>query len=443
MTRPKKDSDQRRIIIDLSYPSGKAVNDGIDTGNHFGTNITYSLPSISDLVERVKQQGQGCYLWKADLTRAYRQWRVDPLDTPFLGMKVKDGFYLDLCPPFGCRSSAAICQKIANAVTYMMHKKNCYTIAYLDDYAGANATKDQALSVFQTFKDLAHNLGLHLADHKCCPPRNNMEWLGYIIDTSKMQVSIPPYKMGEVVVECVSWLEKSKVNKKMIQSLVGKLVFVSNCITPGRKFTARILATLRNLKDRQWTTIDAEFKADLKWFATYAASANGIRMFPPTLPTISIECDSSLRGAGAHDDDRCYTWAYSNNHTERFPDIVHLEAINVVVAFRTLVIPKRIAPAAVTIWTDNLGSSYALQSGRTKDKTLAACARELWLMAANANCSISIRHKHGHLIELADALSRMNHDTQKAHLASSLVSTRGLSFVDPVLNNYVFFTPLL
>lgn len=114
-----------------------------------------------------------------------------------------------------------------------------------------------------------------------------------------------------------------------------------------------------------------------------------------------------------------------------------------VVAFRTLVLPKNLAPAAVTIWTDNLGSSFALESGRTKDSTLSACARELWLMAANTNCTITIRHKHGHLIQLADALSRMNHNKQKADLVESLVSAKGLLFVKPVLNNYVFFTPVL
>lgn len=166
MTRPKRESEQRRIIIDLSFPIGNAVNDGIDTANHFGSNIKYSLPSITTLVERIKEQGRGCYLWKADLTRAYRQWRVDPLDTPFLGMMVNGHYYLDLCPPFGCRSSAAICQRVANAMVYIMQKKNCYAIAYLDDYAGADHAKEEAERSFKVFKSTAKTLGLQLAEHK-------------------------------------------------------------------------------------------------------------------------------------------------------------------------------------------------------------------------------------------------------------------------------------
>lgn len=42
MTRPKRDSDQRRVILDLSYPKGTAVNDGIAVENHFGQNISYT-----------------------------------------------------------------------------------------------------------------------------------------------------------------------------------------------------------------------------------------------------------------------------------------------------------------------------------------------------------------------------------------------------------------
>lgn len=100
MTRSKKDSNDRRIIVDLSFPNGTSVNDGIDPQNHLGRDISYSLPSITDLVTRIQSQGQHCYLWKADLTRAYRQIRSDPADAPLLGIRVGSKIYLDRCPPF-------------------------------------------------------------------------------------------------------------------------------------------------------------------------------------------------------------------------------------------------------------------------------------------------------------------------------------------------------
>lgn len=36
MTRPKKDSELRRVIVDLSYPKGSDVNSAIDTASYLG-----------------------------------------------------------------------------------------------------------------------------------------------------------------------------------------------------------------------------------------------------------------------------------------------------------------------------------------------------------------------------------------------------------------------
>lgn len=83
MTRPKSGSEERRIILDLSFPEGRAVNDGICIDNHFGKSITYTLPTINDFINRLVKEGRNAYMWKLDLTRAYRQLRVNPLILPF------------------------------------------------------------------------------------------------------------------------------------------------------------------------------------------------------------------------------------------------------------------------------------------------------------------------------------------------------------------------
>lgn len=136
MTRPKKESELRRIIVDLSYPEGESVNAGIDISNVLGRDTSYSLPNIMDLVTRLQAQGRGSVIWKADLARAYRQLRIDPIDMPLFGVKFDSEVYIDCCPPFGCRSSSTACQRVANALVYFMNRKGHHTLAYLDDFAG-------------------------------------------------------------------------------------------------------------------------------------------------------------------------------------------------------------------------------------------------------------------------------------------------------------------
>lgn len=264
MTRPKKDTQQRRIIIDLTFPQDEGVNQGIDIHSILGRDISYSLPNIWDLTTCLQTLGAGAWVWKADLQRAYRQLRVDPLDTPFLGMKVQGGTYIDLCPSFGCRSSSAACQHTSNALAYLMRKKGFITYAYLDDYAGCCATEEEATRAYNYFLALANHLGLDLATDKCHPPQQNITWLGYTVDTVKMQVSIPEEKIRDLKNECMIWMHRRKANKKMLQSLIGKVLHAAGCIRHERKFTARLLSTVRSLNKRQWTTLTEDCRADIR-----------------------------------------------------------------------------------------------------------------------------------------------------------------------------------
>ena len=102
MTRPKKHSQEKRIIIDLSFPVGNSVNAGIAKEYYLGKKINFSLPSVSTLSDRLIKLGPNAWLWGADLARAYRQLRVCPLSTPLLGVKLNDKYYIDIAPLFGC-----------------------------------------------------------------------------------------------------------------------------------------------------------------------------------------------------------------------------------------------------------------------------------------------------------------------------------------------------
>lgn len=48
-------------------------------------------------------------------------------------------------------------------------------------------------------------------------------WLGYQIDTMSMTIPIPQRKLDEAVHECALWLNRMKVKKSMVQSLIGRL----------------------------------------------------------------------------------------------------------------------------------------------------------------------------------------------------------------------------
>ena len=142
MTRPKKDADHRRVIMDLSWPKGAAVNDGVDPANYVDGPATVTLPTAEYMVQRILELGRGAWLYKTDLARGYRQLRVDPLDWPFLGFRHGGWWYLDICPPFGLRSSAMCMQRTAEAVCFIHGRAGFYSRPYLDDFGGGRGVAE-------------------------------------------------------------------------------------------------------------------------------------------------------------------------------------------------------------------------------------------------------------------------------------------------------------
>ena len=115
-TVPKRDSAERRVIVDLSWPCGTSVNDGIPSDSFLGEPISLSYPTIDSIVGAVISLGPGCLLYQRDLKKAYRQFPVDPKDYHLLGCTWDNQFYFDTVLTMGLRSAAMACQRSTSAV---------------------------------------------------------------------------------------------------------------------------------------------------------------------------------------------------------------------------------------------------------------------------------------------------------------------------------------
>ena len=95
---PKRGRENKwRLIVDLSFPEGHSVNDGIDPQS-----CSLSYVTVDDIAARVRALGRGSLIAKCDIKHAYRQVPVHPQDRILLGMQWKNQFYVDTRLPFGC-----------------------------------------------------------------------------------------------------------------------------------------------------------------------------------------------------------------------------------------------------------------------------------------------------------------------------------------------------
>ena len=77
-------SGKPRVVLDLSFPAGSSVNSGIPKDTYLNEPFSLRLPGTDALQALIRIKGSGCHLFKKDLSRAYRQLRVDPHDYSYL-----------------------------------------------------------------------------------------------------------------------------------------------------------------------------------------------------------------------------------------------------------------------------------------------------------------------------------------------------------------------
>ena len=88
----KRDSEEQRVILDMSFPMG---NDGIDKDKYLGVAIELVYPTIDTFATMVKAVGPGVLMYKCDLYRADRQIWTYPFDIPYQGFFWQGAFYFD------------------------------------------------------------------------------------------------------------------------------------------------------------------------------------------------------------------------------------------------------------------------------------------------------------------------------------------------------------
>ncbi len=142
---PKATSGKWRLITDLSFPHGEAVNDGIGEAVSL---LTYV--GVQDAVRAIVQLGMGTVLAKVDTKTAYCNVPVHPEDKWLLGMRWHGSVFTDSALPFGLRSAPKKFTALADAVEWIARQEGVELIMhYLDDffsYWGARYRRQQASS---------------------------------------------------------------------------------------------------------------------------------------------------------------------------------------------------------------------------------------------------------------------------------------------------------
>ena len=154
---------------------------------------------------------------------------------------------------------------------------------------------------------------------------------------------------------------------------------------------SRILVSLRASPLAGSMPVGDDLRHDVTWFAQYVARCNGRLLLVEKLPTFEIQCNDCMEGRGGLSVTEFYSIRFPPYMAEQH-HISRIEAMNIILAIKTL-LPAEMRATEIIITTDNSAAMYSLNTGRTRDLILAACSREIWLLAALQELKITANHQ--------------------------------------------------
>ena len=414
--------------MDLSFPPGSSVNSGIPSDTYLGTPFVLRLPGVDALVDIIRSKGAGCHLFRKDLSRAYRQLRIDPRDAHLLGFRHNNHLYIDLAPPFGLRSSAMMCQQTTNAVSYLYKTLGFSCTNYIDDFGGAE-TPDMSTQAFNTLGDLLTSLGLQSSPDKDCPPTTSMVFLGVQLDTLAMSMSVTPERLQELHQRCSPSFSSTRISRHDLQSLLGVMSFVTACVRPARVFMSTLLNTLHLSHASRFCFLSEDNRSDLRWWGHFFPLHNGVSLIK-SAPWLDdpwhLSTDACNTGAGRYFNGHYFHTPLPDSILQRFGDDINiLELLTIMVALKLW--GPALCGQRFIIRCDNNNSVLALNSGRSRPLGMQLCLREIWFLSALHDFELTAAHIPGNDNTLADHLSRWQlspfHEAQFHKLTAHTLTT--------------------
>lgn len=416
-TRQKRDSKELRVILNLSHPYHQgSVNEGISKTEYQGKLIQLHYPTVDTLVDmiiekkkEIQQKGSNelCLLFKKDLKRAYRWVNVDFGDIHLLGYQVDDKFYFNLVLPNGIRSGAYIMQRVSTALKFI-YRKHGYDLAnFLDDLASCEQ-ESKAWLAYNILGDIITQVGLRESEQKACEPAVEMVFLGTGLNTVSMTLFITPERVKELLAILQDWKERTHASLREVQSLLEKLNFVTNCVRSSRIYISRLLNFLKQMRPAVQYKVPNSVREDVTWWQEFMPIYNyRSRMISLDWedPDQTLSCDSSLTRSAGWCDGEYFSQCYPHEvlHWPKI-HINELECITVTVCIKLWA--QDCTGKRLLVYCDNKATVAAVNSGRSKNRLMQACLRELHHVCSLHSCEIRLRYIRSRENTIPDCLTR-------------------------------------
>lgn len=246
----------------------------------------YKLPFISDIIDNLKDSK---FLSSIDIAKAFWEIPLRVEDRPKTSFHVPGrGTYQFKVMPFGLSNAPATQQRFID--TLLSNKFDNSVFCYLDDIVIATKTFDEHVILLNTILKKLTQANITVNFSKCSFFRNELKYLGYIIDEHGLHTGPDKVK----AIHDIQTPKTSKEVKRFLGTASWYRRFVPNLSTLAAPLT-KLTSTSKKAPPFKWNTqADKAFN-----LIKQALISTPILSCPDFTKPFSLHCDASSYGIGA------------------------------------------------------------------------------------------------------------------------------------------------
>ncbi len=403
--REKSEKGKYRLLHNLSYPYDEnSLNYNIPKSES-----TVKYQSIDDALCIMRKLGKGCYLAKSDISEAFRLLPLHPSQYHLMGFKWKNKYYYDRCLPMGCSSSCRLFESFSDAIVHILKTKYevLYIVKVLDDFLFLSDREDMCQLALDSFLALCQKAGIPVAMKKTTKPTHCLTFLGFELDSVRMEIRLPQDKLEKYAGNIQSCLGNHSISLRALRSITGQLQYATSVVKPGKAFLRRLISMqIGYTNPNTLIRITDGARRDLVLWKSFLELYNGKTILYEIVPvssySINLYSDASKLGFGG---------TFGSNWIQgHWPEGWKEKHITVLETYPLLALIMTFGHKMRNSWIkfhcDNMAVVEIINKQSSKDGQIMSIVRPLVLKLLLLNISFQAVHIPGVTNIISDRLSR-------------------------------------
>ena len=284
-----KQDGSARIILDLSVLNKHVVY------------LHFKMDTLADVIEMIHPL---CFFVTVDLKDAYFSVPVRPEERCWFRFIWKENHYQFTCLPQGFTSAPRTFTKLLKPLLAHLRSRGIVVACYIDDLIFMAPSCEILIVQVKYALSLIDGLGLTIhPDKSMLCPSQIVEYLGFILDSVNMTVTLAPDKQTKISNLGSELLNLERISIRLLSSFIGNVVAAAPGV-PLAPLRYKRLELVRNraLLDARGNydsliSLPPQARDAIDWWISNIHAMTK-SMFPPP-PTYELFCDASLMGWGA------------------------------------------------------------------------------------------------------------------------------------------------